>query len=59
MENDRYHPALEQYKRALEIDPNHLQANLQIGRCLLQIGHPFEAEGHIEKALKIRPEGTS
>ena len=52
MENDRYHPALEQYKRALEIDPNHLQANLQIGRCLLQIGHPFEAESHIEKALK-------
>lgn len=51
-EKERYEPAIQQFKRALELDPNFGPANLSIARCYISIGHPFEGEKYALKAYE-------
>jgi tetratricopeptide (TPR) repeat protein len=43
------------YARALELDPDHPGANLNLGRLLHEAGEAAEAEGHYRRALEARP----
>jgi tetratricopeptide (TPR) repeat protein len=43
------------YARALELDPDHPGANLNLGRLLHEAGDPAGAEAHYRRALEARP----
>ncbi|HEY7725477.1 MAG TPA: tetratricopeptide repeat protein [Anaeromyxobacteraceae bacterium] len=43
------------YARALELDPDHPGANLNLGRLLHEAGDAPAAEGHYRRALDARP----
>jgi len=47
---------LEAYRRALDLDPGHFDANLNLGRCLHERGEIEEAVGCYRKALESRPD---
>ncbi|MDD4498170.1 MAG: tetratricopeptide repeat protein, partial [Methanosarcinaceae archaeon] len=47
--------AEEQYKKALEIDPKHLNTHSNYGNLLKQMGRQKEAEEQYKKALEIDP----
>jgi len=52
----RYAEAVEAYKIALDLDPDHLQANIAIGDAWLAQGDTDEAQPYYVKAGKLRPE---
>lgn len=44
------------YERALEIDPDHADAHVNLGRLLHEQGAPAAAEEHYRRALEIDPD---
>lgn len=48
--------ALQAYGRALEIEPAHADAHLNLGRLLHEEGRLDEAERHYREALRLRPD---
>ena len=52
----RYADAVEAYKVALDLDPDHLQANVAIGDAWLMLGDTDEALPYYVRAAKLRPE---
>jgi tetratricopeptide (TPR) repeat protein len=48
--------ALEAYRRALELEPGHADALVNLGRMLHAAGSPEAAEAHYRKALAARPD---
>jgi tetratricopeptide (TPR) repeat protein len=50
--------ALEQFKKALEIYPNYLEARYNLGNALLQKGQLGEAIAQYDKALEINPDSA-
>jgi tetratricopeptide (TPR) repeat protein len=44
------------YERALSIDPNHVDAHVNLGRILHEEGAPLAAEKHYRAALAIEPD---
>jgi tetratricopeptide (TPR) repeat protein len=52
----RYADAVEAYKVALDLDPNHLQANVSIADAWLMQGDADEANPYYTRALKLRAE---
>jgi tetratricopeptide (TPR) repeat protein len=52
--------AISAYRKALELDPAHADAHVNLGRLLHEAGDPAAAEPHYEAALASRPEdGTA
>ena len=47
--------ALSAYRRALELDPDHADAHLNVGRLLHDRGDAAAAEPHYRRALEARP----
>lgn len=47
--------ALAAYRRALELDPGHADAHLNLGRLLHDKGDAAAAETHYRQALEVRP----
>jgi len=47
--------AIEAYRKALEIDPDHPDAHINLGRLLHESGDAAAAEEHYRKALAARP----
>ena len=52
----RYADAVTAYKIALDLDPEHLQANVSIGDAWLMLGDTDEALPYYVRAGKLRPE---
>src|SRR5262245_50918225 len=52
----RYAEAVEAYKIALDLDPDHLQANIAIADAWLAQGDTDEAQPYYFKAARLRPE---
>jgi len=48
--------ALEAYRRALELEPGHADALVNLGRMLHAAGAPAAAEAHYRRALAARPD---
>jgi tetratricopeptide (TPR) repeat protein len=51
--------ARDAYRRALELDPSHTDARLNIGRLLHEAGKLGAAEAHYRTALKERPDDAT
>ena len=51
-ENDR---ALSEAKRAVDLNPNNPQAQMQLGRALTMFGRPTEGLRHMEQAMLLSP----
>src|SRR5262245_16971721 len=52
--------AMAAYRKALELDPAHASAHVNLGRLLHEAGDPAAAEPHYEAALAARPDdGTA
>jgi len=51
--------AIEAYHRALEIDPDHADAHLNLGRLLHEQGEVASAETHYRRALALRPDDAT
>lgn len=47
--------AMEAYRRALELEPSHADAHLNLGRLLHEAGRVGEAEGHYREAATADP----
>jgi len=47
--------ALDAYRRAIELAPDHADAHLNLGRMLHEAGRVNEAESHYRRALEARP----
>lgn len=47
--------ARDAYRRSLELDPDHFDARLNLGRLLHEVGQTEAAERHYRLALKLRP----
>jgi Flp pilus assembly protein TadD len=54
----RHQEAIEEYERALQIEPDYARAHNSLGYELLQAGKVSEAIGHFEQSLRIRPDGS-
>lgn len=52
----RYADAIEAYKIALDLDPDHLQGNVAIADAWLAVGDADEATPYYTRALKLRAE---
>jgi tetratricopeptide (TPR) repeat protein len=48
--------AREAYRRALELEPDHADSLVNLGRLLHAAGAPSVAEGHYRRALQARPD---
>jgi tetratricopeptide (TPR) repeat protein len=48
--------ARDAYRRALELDPHHAEARVNLGRLLQEAGQPAAAETHYRLALAARPD---
>lgn len=48
--------ARDAYRRALELDPHHADAHVNLGRLLIDAGRPGEAETHLHAVLADSPE---
>jgi tetratricopeptide (TPR) repeat protein len=59
MEEDSPKEAMAAYRRALEIDPDLVDAHVNLGRLLHERGETVEAERHYRLALATRPEDTT
>jgi len=53
-----YDTALEEYRKALAIDPSQEQAHYLAGLALIRNGHPKDAAGDLRAALKLSPGDT-
>jgi tetratricopeptide (TPR) repeat protein len=51
--------AREAYEKALELDPDHASAHVNLGRLLHEAGDPAAAEPHYARALEIRPDDAT
>lgn len=51
--------ASDAYEKALELDPDHASAHVNLGRLLHEAGSPAAAEPHYSRALEIRPEDAT
>lgn len=47
------------YRRAVELDPDHLDARVNLGRLLHEKGRPAEAEPHYRAVLKCGPHAVA
>jgi len=47
--------AIEAYRRALDLDPDHFDTRVSLGRLLYERGRPHAAETHFRLALGVRP----
>jgi len=54
-QHDRPRAALQQYARALELEPDSALARVRSGRLLLRLGEPARAEVQFEAALALDP----
>ena len=52
-------PARDAYRRALELDPEHLDARLNLGRLLHEQGSVEAAEAHYRAVLDARPDDAT
>lgn len=48
--------AVEAYRKALELDPGHAEAHVNLGRLQHETGRLDDAEGHYRQALAVRPD---
>lgn len=48
--------ARDSYQKALELDPDHAGAHVNLGRLLHEGGDPAAAEPHYARALEVRPD---
>ena len=56
-EQDRYEDAIEHFTRAIEIDPEHAQSYLYLGRSLFHLGRWLEAVSYLRGAyLRVAPD---
>src|SRR5438105_1236051 len=44
------------YERAIDLDPHHVDAHVNLGRILHESGAPLAAEQHYRAALEIEPD---
>jgi tetratricopeptide (TPR) repeat protein len=51
--------AREAYERALELEPGHADAHVNLGRLLHEEGYPAEAEAQYRRALQARPDDAT
>jgi len=51
--------ALEAYRRAVDLDPRHVDAHVNVGRILHEAGDVHEAEAHYRAALALEPEDAT
>jgi tetratricopeptide (TPR) repeat protein len=51
--------ARDAYRRALELDPRHADARVNLGRLLHEAGHAAAAEQHYRLALAVRPKDAT
>lgn len=51
--------AREAYRRAIELDPDHADAHVNLGRLLHEAGHPEAAQIHYRLALSARPQDST
>lgn len=51
--------ARDAYRRALELDPNHIDARLNLGRLLHESGQLEAAEAHYRAAIEERPDDAT
>jgi tetratricopeptide (TPR) repeat protein len=51
--------ARDAYRRALELDPQHSGARVNLGRLLQEAGHPHAAAAHYRIALLARPDDAT
>jgi tetratricopeptide (TPR) repeat protein len=51
--------AREAYERAIELDPNHASAHVNLGRLLHEAGDPRAAEPHYRAALEVRSDDAT
>lgn len=51
--------ARDAYRRALELDPNHIDARLNLGRLLHEAGEVEAAEAHYRAAIDARPDDAT
>jgi tetratricopeptide (TPR) repeat protein len=47
------------YERALQLDPGHADAHVNLGRILHDLGHPADAEAHYRAGLQAGPHATA
>jgi len=47
--------AADQFRAALEADPENAEAHIDLGNTFLQLGRPREAAGEYREALRISP----
>jgi tetratricopeptide (TPR) repeat protein len=47
--------AIEAYRRALDLDPDHFDTRMGLGRLLYERGRPHAAETHFRLALSVKP----
>ena len=59
LELTAFDEAVEAYQRALELEPGHADAHLNVGRLLHEEGSFEEAEAHYRAALEARPEDAT
>jgi Flp pilus assembly protein TadD len=50
--------AIEHFQRALQINPDYMEAHYNLGCALIQKGNVDEAITHFQKALQIKPNGA-
>lgn len=55
LEHESVDDARDAYERALELDPNHADAHINLGRILHEQRAPAEAEKHYRAALEVDP----
>ncbi len=51
--------ARDAYRRALELDPHHADAHVNLGRLLQEEGEPAQAASHYLLALEVRPKDAT
>jgi len=54
IKND-FKSAAEDYRKALEFNPDNLEANFRLGRCLMALGKLEEATSCFAKAVQLKP----
>ncbi len=52
----RLGPAIEDFERALELDPGQAEAHAGLGRTLVDLGLPRLAAPHFERAVELNPQ---
>ncbi len=54
---NRREEAAANFQKAIEANPNHAEAHLQLGKCLVGLGKFPEAIAHLEQYLSLEPKG--